>query len=176
MHEAVLTTRIGTGFPIIPVYAVPELIPGFEILLPNQIARTFPTERCAGDIAPRSAGILTFSGGELQKQRRRAESVALREFQYAFELLVNLLSKEKMIILKGFVVVTRRDQHVVDTELREEGKHLLNLLHLGFPIDSRICTDRISKLLAHLEHVNRFVEHTFTRTHKVMCLAHTIQM
>ena len=47
---------------------------------------------------------------------------------------------------------------------------------MGFPIDSRICTDRIPKLLAQLDHFNRFVEHAFTRAHKIMRLAHTIQM
>src|SRR5438132_572592 len=103
MHQTVMTARILTFFPVIPVYPIPELVPGFEVFLTDEIARTLPAKGRARHVSPRRAGVIALTGGKLQKERSRAQSVLFRQRQHLFKLLVNLLTEEEVIFLNGFV-------------------------------------------------------------------------
>src|SRR6266511_1661530 len=109
MHQAIMTARIFTFFPVIPVYPVPKFFPSFEVFLTDQVAGAFPAKGRARHIAPGRAGVVALAGGKLQEERSRTEPVFLRQREHLLKLLVNLLTEEEVIFLNGFVVVPRRN-------------------------------------------------------------------
>src|SRR5262245_5777874 len=77
MHETVLAAIVFPFFPVIPVYAVPKLIPSLEVFVADEIARALPTKGRACDIPPRRTRIVAFSRGKLEEQRRKRNFVAI---------------------------------------------------------------------------------------------------
>src|SRR5689334_2137005 len=105
VHEAVLATMVLPAFPVQPVDPVPERVPRLEVLLADQVAGPLPPFGCAGHVAPRRTGIIAEAGRELEEERRRVEAIALRQLHHAFELGVDLVPVEEVLLRQDLVVV-----------------------------------------------------------------------
>src|SRR5919198_1384825 len=70
VHRAVLARSILPGLPVVPVGAVPELLPVERQRAAHEIARALPSPRGEGDRAPRRAAVIAQARRELQEHRR----------------------------------------------------------------------------------------------------------
>src|SRR5262249_53997944 len=154
----VLAFRIFTAFPVVPVDACPEVVPGFVVAPLDQVAGGLPAFRRARRVAPRRARIVALAGGELEEERRGIQAVLLRELEDLHELLVDLALEEEMVLLDFFVVVAGREENAVDADARQEGAHFLDLVDAGLAVDRGVGAYGIATAFAFFDPFDRLLE------------------
>src|SRR5215813_2788647 len=176
MHHAIPAKPVLARFPVGPIDAIPKLVPRRIVLLTDEVTRTFPSLRRSSDCAPWRAVVISHPRREFQIHRRGHQTILSGKLKYALELCLYFTLREEDVSIDGFVMVSGRDHHPVNAQLRDQLAKVLDLSHLRLFEDGRIGGYVISEPLRFFDHIDGFVENACSIANKIISFLHAIEV